>query len=292
MPAKKCDELQDHIATASGNETKPNSYMCNLCSKKFARKFTKDRHMKTCEGPRTSKRKTYTCHLCFKRFVYKFSIERHMQTCEREGPNETEPRSYMCSFCSRSFTSKFAKERHLSRRQLDKCKEVTDPIPCSDCPDLRCRSCHWCFKKFASKFSKQRHMIICLESKIKCEKCNTFSTPEKLLTHANTCPHSSTVANSLDASADNSNLAVDANFDDANEVTDEVYILAFEKKNKLSQSIILPVHNESSSGQFPSSEAENISDETFVKYEDMAQSTEQAKNQPSSTLDTDLIMTE
>ncbi|CAL4072313.1 unnamed protein product, partial [Meganyctiphanes norvegica] len=70
------------------------SFQCNLCGKKFAKKFKLVKHQKTCSGEIK-----FQCSQCVKSFTLKADLVRHQRTHTGERP-------FQCSQCNKRFIQK------------------------------------------------------------------------------------------------------------------------------------------------------------------------------------------
>lgn len=119
------------------------NFTCDLCSRAFASKATRDDHRRTHTGERP-----YICDSCGKTFKSKASLYIHSKLHTDEFP-------HVCSYCNKRF-----------RRRQEVLAHVTTHT------GEKNHSCDVCEKKFRVKSELARHKLIHSESKpFVCGKC-------------------------------------------------------------------------------------------------------------------------
>lgn len=119
-------------------------YICKICSKKFARLYSLNRHLgahkekrkykcKTCDKNFTTKYnlinhlckvkefKPHICHICNKSFQQKCTLKDHLRTHSGETP-------FLCAQCGKAFNNSSNLRQHLIRHSGVK------PYECTQCP--------------------------------------------------------------------------------------------------------------------------------------------------------------
>jgi len=124
-------EAGSHKITERALDDKPGTYACNVCDKRFHRRYKLNRHQRLHTGE-----KPYMCMICYKRFRQSSHLINHKRTHSGERP-------YRCSVCDKTF----ARSDHLKTHQ--RVHEEARPFQC----DL-------CDKKFGTKDRLSRHKTV------------------------------------------------------------------------------------------------------------------------------------
>ena len=136
------------------NEEKP--YKCDLCSKRFKRRYDLKKHRRThtCEKP-------YECEICHKQFTQSSSLARHRRIHTGEKP-------HACEFCEKRFTESSALKNHKRIHTREK------PY-----------KCEFCEKAFGDHSALRDHRRIHTgERPFKCDFCyKSFITSGNLRVH-------------------------------------------------------------------------------------------------------------
>ena len=163
-------------------------FQCELCSKSFATKFSRDRHTLSGVCKRTSTAST-SCPHCFKSFASNSSKCRHVSNnvCgwQDAHPLRASQNPRQCGRCSRVFSSNNAKCRHM---RSNICTEGQPPPPPEgqppDDPPRKhfCEGCQTSFKQF--RYLK-KHLQICKEVIcLACSNCRrVFKTRQSKNNH-------------------------------------------------------------------------------------------------------------
>lgn len=107
-------------------------FKCELCSKSFATKFSRDRHLMNETCKRTSSKNFKSCPHCFKVFSSNSSKCRHVSNNVCGWKEETAPvlvTNKQCHRCLRIFSSNNAKCRHV-RANICLSSSNAGPLPC------------------------------------------------------------------------------------------------------------------------------------------------------------------
>ncbi|XP_077289555.1 uncharacterized protein LOC143913559 [Arctopsyche grandis] len=137
--------------------TKENPHKCDICLKSFSSKHYLHGHMNI-----HSEVEAHKCNICLKSFVNKYHLKIHMTRHSGEKP-------FKCNICLKSFVQKYALMRHL------KCHSNEKPFKCDICSKsvkrkqymvihmkvhMKAKSpkCDFCSKSFTSKYILLKHL--------------------------------------------------------------------------------------------------------------------------------------
>ncbi|KAI4471512.1 zinc finger and scan domain-containing [Holotrichia oblita] len=176
--------LWNHMRTHQENVTKEKNFVCEVCDKRFNKKYHLECHMVT-----HTKAKPYKCDGCEKRFGTTQSLLLHKRTHTGEKP-------YTCHICNKSFLAKTHLTNHVrvhTGEKLFKCSY------CQKClasqPSLaehirshtgeKPYSCDYCERRFARLPALKIHLRSHTGDKpYKCSYCHrTFTGRSNLVSH-------------------------------------------------------------------------------------------------------------
>ena len=93
-------------------------HQCEVCQKKFSRKYNFNQHMLT-----HTKLKAYECDICKKKFSLKSNLVRHFRIHLGEKP-------YGCSECGKWYTHPFSRDHHIRTRHKELSKKQQSKLKC------------------------------------------------------------------------------------------------------------------------------------------------------------------
>ena len=148
------------------------SYSCQVCGKKFARRFNLKRHysvhLRNQEKNKCTKiKKKYICDVCKKKFTDKYNLKRHVQIHFRKKEKKIKKvkKKHICAICFRKFSTKYTLARHIKKVH----NKVEVKIECKECGLLVSKknfkkhlqshifTCDICNKQFEKKYHLANH---------------------------------------------------------------------------------------------------------------------------------------